>query len=80
VKDFYDNLTLNHHIENNEIPIALAIPIAQPVTTNQFDNYRYVEANVEQVSEIRVKKLKPKDLQRIQNEELERKLIEIGIF
>jgi hypothetical protein len=78
VKDFYDNLTLNY-VENTEV-VALAIPVAIPVTTNQFDNYRYVEANVEQVSEIRVKKLKPKDLQRIQNEELERKLIEIGIF
>ena len=75
VKEFYDNLTLNH-TENNEIPLAIAIPVSE----NQFDNYRYVEANVEQVNEIRVKKLQPDDLKRIQIEELERKLIEIGIF
>ena len=80
VKDFYDNLTLNHVENNNEMPVAVAIPVAIPVTTNQFNNYRYVEANVEQVSEIRVKKLKPEDLQRIENEKLERTLIEIGIF
>jgi ATP-dependent DNA helicase PIF1 len=79
VKEYYDNLTLNH-VENNEIPLVIAIPVAQLVTTNQFDNYRYVEANVEQVNEIRVKKLQPDDLQRIQCEELERTLIEIGIF
>jgi hypothetical protein len=80
VKEFYDNLTLNHTENAVAIVIPVAIPVAIPVSANQFDNYRYVEANVEQVNEIRVKKLQPDDLTRIQSEELERKLIEIGIF
>jgi hypothetical protein len=49
VKEFYESLTLYHETKETStevyvpLVIAEAIPIAQPIGTNQFIDYQYVE-------------------------------------
>ena len=64
VKEFYESLTLYHETKETStevyvpLVIAEAIPIAQPIGTNQFIDYQYVEAHTELAEETSINNIK----------------------